>query len=363
MGRFRRKQFRMALGRHGVIGLVEARQRARRALELIEQGKDPREEKRRARHAPSEAIEDVVEDFIARHIKRYNRPRTAAENIRALRKRVVPVLRGRGVNDISRRDIIEIIEEIGEKSSANANRTRGAISQFFMWCLDRGIIDASPATNLPTPAPIPKRERVLTNDEIQVVWLAFEKQEIPFAAFYKFLLLTGQRRGEVSTMQWDHIDFDEAIWTIPSELVKSNRTHEVPLSPLAVQILQSLNRSGNYVFTTMPRGNSPISGFSKTKKAIDSAARTITSPWRVHDLRRTCGTGMARLGTPPHTISRVLNHAEGGVTSIYNRYGYLNEKRLALNAWSRHVETLVAQPPNRTGETKRPKSEHDFLII
>jgi integrase len=350
----------MALGRHGVIDLIEARRKAREALEQAEAGTDPRVEKQRARAAPSDAVEDVVEDFIVRHVERHNRPRTAAENIRALRKHIVPAWRGRSIQDISRRDIIDLLDEIVEHSPANANRTRGVLSKFFNWCLDRGIVDASPAARLPAPAPTVKRERVLSDDEIKILWCAFDSLDAPFAAFFKFLLFTGQRRGEVATMQWRHVDLEKGLWTIPPELVKANRTHEVPLSSLASDVVRGIKRSGDYIFTTQAKGDRPISGFSKAKRAVDLEIDKIVDrlaaerdenyrpipEWRVHDLRRTCGTGMARLGVDSTTISRILNHAEGGVTKIYNRYSYLDEKRSALDLWSTHIESLVANIPS-----------------
>jgi integrase len=113
------------------------------------------------------------------------------------------------------------------------------------------------------------------------------------------------------------------------------------LAPLAVEILRSLPRLGDFVFSTA--GDRPISGYSKIKARLDRLVG-IEQGWRFHDLRRTCGTGMARLGIAVPTISRVLNHKEGGVTKIYNRYSYLDEKRHALQVWAQHIESLINPP-------------------
>ena len=88
-------------------------------------------------------------------------------------------------------------------------------------------------------------------------------------------------------------------------------------------------RLGDYVFMS---GRTDISGFSQTKKRLDAVSGVAN--WRYHDLRRTAGTNMARLGVPVSTISRILNHKEGGVTAIYNRYSYFDEKQKALNLWA-----------------------------
>ena len=115
----------------------------------------------------------------------------------------------------------------------------------------------------------------------------------------------------------------------------------MPLAPLAVELLGSLPRIGenDFVFGTGRRGDKPPSGFSDAKIRADQWSGV--KGWVLHDLRRTVGTGMARLGIADQTISRVLNHAEGGVTKIYKRYSYLDEKRGALDAWARKLESIL----------------------
>lgn len=357
MARLHGKQFRMALGRHGIISLADARQRARDAVALAETGKDPRDDKRANRRAQSDVMEDVVEEFIERHVRRHTRPSSAAESERVLRNRAAKKWKGRSIKEISRRDIIDLLDEMAENAPGAANRARAVISKFFNWCLDRGILDTSPAIRLPSLAPVNERDRVLSDDEIKILWSAFDRMAEPLRSFFKILLLTGQRRGEVATMQWKHVDIDAGLWTIPRELVKADRVQEVPLSPFAVEILSAMDKRGDYVFTTRPNGDKAISGFSKAKARVHTKAAEVVeenakasgeeprpiTDWRLHDLRRTCGTGMARHGIESATISRVLNHAEGGVTKIYNRYSYLSEKRHALDMWSGHVEKLIGR--------------------
>lgn len=114
-----------------------------------------------------------------------------------------------------------------------------------------------------------------------------------------------------------------------------------------------------FVFTS--NGRTPISGFTKGKDRLDREMlalarkeasgrgedpdRVTIAPWRVHDLRRTVATGMARLGTAVHVIEAVLNHTSGqisGVAAVYNRHRYLDEKRTALEAWAGHVQRVIA---------------------
>jgi integrase len=75
---------------------------------------------------------------------------------------------------------------------------------------------------------------------------------------------------------------------------------------------------------------------------LAAAQGGVIAPWRLHDLRRTAGTGMASVGVPGSTISRILNHSEGGVTKIYNRFSYADEKRDALDRWGQRLKDILA---------------------
>jgi integrase len=135
------------------------------------------------------------------------------------------------------------------------------------------------------------------------------------------------------------------VWSLGGDATKAGRSHDVPLSDLALDVLSSLPRyTSGYVFPSRDNPGRYVSGFSRAKANCDELAGF--DDWRLHDLRRTAGTGMAGLGIAVSTISRVLNHAEGGVTKIYNRYSYHGEKRIALDAWARKLQSIVgiAQP-------------------
>ena len=143
-------------------------------------------------------------------------------------------------------------------------------------------------------------------------------------------------------MQWGHLDLEAALWTLPKQETKSDRQHEVPLSPLALEIIEAQPRNSEFVFTTT--GSTPISGFSKVKTRLDNLSGVTA--WRLHDLRRTAASLMAEIGIAPHVIEKVLNHATGqisGVAAVYNRHAYRREKTDALAAWSRALAEIVGQ--------------------
>ena len=187
-------------------------------------------------------------------------------------------------------------------------------------------------------------------------------------------MLTGQRRGEVVGLTDEELNLDDTYeWSIPPARTKAARAQVVPLSPLARAVLSALRRlNGSALFFTTD-GRVPISGWSKSKAALDIrmlAAIKIEMEargdnpddaripdWRLHDLRRTAASGIARLGYPVHVIEAILNHKSGvlsGVAGVYNRHDYLDEKRKALVAWSTFVSELVCGRQAYVNPTENP---------
>ena len=189
--------------------------------------------------------------------------------------------------------------------------------------------------------------------------------DYPWKPLLQILALTAQRRAEVATLRWqdlDGLDGHAPLWTLPREATKADRAHTVPLSPEAAAILNDLPRhEGPYVFTTGD-GSRPVSGFTPVKRRLDKAMLAALReaaeeaggdletvelpPWKLHDLRRTAASGMARFGTPPHVVAAILNHAPGatqGITAVYNRYSYAEERRTALATWARCLSSLTQE--------------------
>jgi integrase len=263
--------------------------------------------------------------------------------------------------------VIELLEKIDrERGPYMSNRTLAAVRRLFSWAVERDVIDTSPAANVKPVGKEVSRDRVLTDDELRAFWKATEGDDYPWAPFLRTLLLTAQRRSEVATMRWQDLDLDseKPLWSIPRELVKADRVHDVPVVPEIVGILKDLPRhQGPHVFTTGD-GTAPISGFTLAKRRLDEKMveimheaeeeagddpETVELPrWTLHDLRRSAASHMAQLGFPPHVVGAVLNHSPGGthgITAIYVRFRYDDERRQALEAWARQLEQIVAGAP------------------
>ena len=230
----------------------------------------------------------------------------------------------------------ELVRTLRKDAPIGANRILAYSKTFFTWAVDQELIEASPAASVKRPSKEVKRDRVLTNSEILAVWQACGGLGA-FGRAFRFMLATGQRRSEVGEMSWAELDRTQRLWTLSRERTKADRAHEVPLSDLAMVIIEECPPLGDFVFST---GRArPISGWSKAKAALD--AKSGVSNWHVHDLRRTAATNMARLGVDRVVIGKVLNHAENEVTAVYDRHQYDREKRRALDLWGERLAAIV----------------------
>jgi integrase len=370
---------KLTLGAYPAINLEAARDIGAKALRAAAEGRDPATEKQSAkgeakRHAAEEIrgkrdlFENVAREFIQRHAMKSNKESTWRETARILGLRpspddpgnlvdvggdVMSAWKGRRIQDVTKRDVIALLDGVNDRGSPiMANRVLSAIRKLFNWALARDVIQASPCTLVTPPAPERSRDRVLSDNEIRLVWNAADGDGWPFGPLVKLLVLTGQRLSEVGGMRWEEVDLANKLWTLPAERVKNGERHEVPLSDASVAILAALPRiktTKNFVFAT--RRDAAVSGFSRAKDRIDSAIADATAddptvePWVFHDLRRTMASGMARLGIQLPVIEKVLNHTSGtfrGIVSVYQRHSFSEEKRAALQAWASHVESVVS---------------------
>lgn len=361
---------KLTLGTYPAIGLKDARELASRALVRVASDEDPAAEKqavkataRKGETGDREQIEKVVAIFIDRYAKANTRASSWRETERILKREIVGAWKGKRLSEIRRADVHDLLDKIIDRGSPIiANRTLAAFRRLSNWAVERGIIDISPAEGMKAPAAERSRDRVLSDEELRLVWCGCETIAWPFGPLAQLLILTGQRRDEVGSMCWAEIDFQHRQWVIPKERCKNGVEHVVPLSKAAIAILKALPRiksKAGLVFTST--GETPVTGFSRAKDRIDESMlkamrkgadepeKIELARWTFHDLRRTAASGMARLGMPVHVVEAVLNHKSGtikGVAAVYNRYSYDAEKRQALEAWSRYVEILISGAPS-----------------
>jgi integrase len=360
--RFGGKPSKLTLGRWPVMGLADARGAASEALDKIDHGKNPSAEKRATKAARIEAqlserdkIKTLVAQFDKRHLSSLKSGRVVR---RELDRHVVSAWGERDIHDITKRDVIDLLDGIADSGRAvTANRVRAYLNKFLNWAVERDILAMNPATGVKPVVKEASRDRVLTDDEIRWLWQACNAEGFPWGPFGKVLLLTGQRLGEVAAMTEAEIRGD--LWHLSSDRTKNGRAHDVPLSEVARDVLAGVERidgKAGLIFTTT--GATPVSGFFKARAHLHAGMERIAAKergeaveiprWTFHDLRRTAATGMARLGIPVRVTEAVLNHVSGtggGIVGVYQRHDYADEKRQALEAWGRQVLTLVEGRP------------------
>ncbi len=365
-------------GSFPAVGLKVARKLAREALERVAGGHDPGADKLAARRsiaAPEAGYPALAGMFLDRWLTKQRqrpRPRTIEQNSHLLGlaregDKWVPkpgglALRwkGRAIASITRAEIVDVLDElVTAGTNIKANRQRAVLHTFFGWCWRRGLLDANPVTVVDRPAPESSRDRVLADTELALLWHAAGDDPV-FGPLYKFLALTGQRRDEARGATWDEFDLEGGLWTVPASRAKNGREHIVPLSAQALAVVNALPRifrRPTMVFTTT--GSTMISGMARAKHRLDQRMLTLAqedqpnpkiAPFVLHDLRRTCATGLQRLGIALPVIEKVLNHSSGsfaGIVGVYQRHDFADEKRVALDAWGRHIDTVIKR---RAGE-------------
>jgi integrase len=346
---------RRALGNYGVMSLEQARAKARAWLELMQKGIDPKVEEARQRAATlrrqTNSFAMVAGEFLDRHAAGLKK---SAEARRIIEGEFVKRWGTRPITDIMPEEVAAAIRAIVKRGSPyQAHNSLGYIRSLYNWAIgthEFGII-SSPVERLKPKALIGEREardRVLSDAELRAVWDAAGNMPYAYGPVFRLLILTGQREREIADMSWSEIDLPRAMLTIPGSRMKGGRAHEVPLAPLAVDLLKSLPRwSGDAVFSTTG-GVKPINGFSKAKSRIDKLS--CVSDWVIHDLRRTVRTHFSALPVQDLVRELVIAHAKPGLHRVYDLHAYRDEKRRCLELWEKRLFSIVEPPPENVAD-------------
>ncbi|MDB5444729.1 MAG: integrase family protein [Phenylobacterium sp.] len=375
------------------LTLVGARKLAREQALAVAGGHDPAAEKQAAKaaaRAPQvQPDRDLVRVVAADFLRRYVKPRAKPSYYRSvdyiLTKDVLPAWGERRIQDLRRRDVLDLLDAVVERGAATqANRVLATARKLLNWAVQRDVLASSPAAGVRAPTPETSRARVLSDDELRWAWLAAGDLGFPFGDFVRLAILTGQRRGEIAGMRRSELSDD--LWTLPPERTKNGREHAVPLAPAAQAIINGLPRiavaktdpatprhKGLRDLALSTTGKTPPSGFDRAKERLDARMLQIAKKeaadggedpdhveipaWVFHDLRRSCASGMARLGVALPVVERCLNHVSGsfsGIVGVYQRHGYTDEKRDALTRWAAHVVGLTQASPGNVKPFPNP---------
>jgi len=361
MYRHNGKQTMLTIGKYPLFSLARARLEAANLKEKVGRGIDPGAENKAKKiaHNTAPTVEELSKEYITRWARM--RKKTWSDDERYLKKEVIPFIGQRKVKDVTRRDIVLLLDKICDRGSpVSANRVLSVIKKVFNFGVSRSILDSSPCTLMEKPTKEKPRDRVLSEPEVKVFWHTLDDAAMDdrIKLALRFLLVVGQRRGEVSAAMWSQFDLKKGWWSLPASKTKNGMPHRVALSKMALNILaeiKELSGDSRYLFPGKDSG-SPITERAITRAVRNNEDHFGLSHWTPHDIRRSVYTFMKQLGIGSAVVSRVFNHIHkrDEMEGVYDQYQYANEMQRAMDTWSRKLESIITgEPTGKIIELKR----------
>jgi integrase len=343
-----------SLGNPKTVPFSRAHREASRLIASAKLGGDPAGDARKAKNAIS------VRELVARYLAD-QKPRMKTRSYEELQRHLethAKSLHGRRAGQVTQRDVVDLLQGLAASAPVTANRVRASLSAMFAWGMKAGLVSANPVATTFKPAQERPRERVLTDNELALIW-SCTSGRADCDRIVRLLLLTGARREEIAGMEWSELSRrsdGSAMWVLPSKRSKNRLPHELVLPSMAAALLPEPRDGEDGIPRALlfGKGQGPFSGWSRCKGRLDGHVATANGgkaipPWVLHDLRRTFVTRLNDLGVEPHVIEALVNHASGrakaGVAGVYNRSAYAAQKREALALWCDHIARLVGDAP------------------
>jgi integrase len=353
---------RLTIGRADIIPLADARAQARDAMSAAAKGQDPAIQNRRDREAPS--FKQLAERYIEEYAKR--KKRSWQKDRRLLDRNLVPALGRKKANLITRADLRDALDDIRNRPAPiEANRTFEVVRRLFNWAMEKEILEDSPAAKLSRPADETARERTLTADELQILWRALDDTRPIVRGVFRMMLLSAQRRNEVSRMRWADLDRREGWWNIPAELTKTKRPYRVPITSAMTGIIEEIEALKLDPVWVFPRaeGGGPVPETNVTRPFRKLIKGVGIAHFMPHDLLHTATSHMTAMGISQFDVSKVRHHTSSNSkasTSRYDHYAYDREKRRALELWnSRLLDVVAGRMPQSAGVAFAKLNESD----
>jgi integrase len=305
---------RITLGRYPGLRLDDARQAARTIAGEIASGGDPVASRKAAR-ARKTKLCDLWPSYLA-HLKQRNR--TWRRDLQRWEAEVSPALGKKALAEITRSDCQGLVDRIGADRPIAANRVAAFLSAFLNFAVRSDRLAVNPAKGL-IRFQETSRSRVLRSDELENLMTAIEAERDPWVGVFLMLIFTGARRGSVVSMRWEDVDLGAAIWTIPAKVAKNKTATPIPLTQPAVRLLQQLSErtAGEPWVFPSAIGDGHLIGLPKAWARV--LRRAKIKNLRIHDIRRSVGTAMARTGASPHLIATGLGHRSIASAKAYVR--------------------------------------------
>lgn len=339
------KRKEKSLGSAEKISISQAREQAEKFRVGLSEGHAPKTNKEvlvedaRKEEAPTfEAYALKTIDKIA-SVRMWKNAKHKAQWFSTVKAYALPVLGKKKLADIKKQDILEILKPIWLTKNETASRVRGRLENIFSYAVSDGLMEFNPALwrgNLDRELPPPdKVQKVKHHESISLAQLQ-EKIKCFLPANNRtrqvilFTILTASRVGESVPARWDEIDFKNKVWSVPSERRKDGKPypHRVPLSTQAVELLKSLDRTGEYIFSIKDTLGSRYSLAVLLKRMTGTQAT-------MHGFRSTFRDWAAENGVPDIVAEKCLMHSTGSaVVQAYQRSDLLEQRRDVMQRWA-----------------------------
>jgi integrase len=348
------KREKLTIGPYPAVGLKRARKLRLEAEELVQQKQSPALLEKRKKEAERRLGGDVstVADLAERWIANVLRPvnKHAAQDETYVRRDLLPILGALRPDEVSAQDVWRCAEAVLKRGHGQAaRRVRSVAKRMFDYALSQGLVRANPAATIrPTHiAPTRTRSRVLKPQEIRQWLTALYTSRLPRAQklALHFLLLVPSRKGEFIQARQENFDLKAGTWDIPAEHSKNGAPLRHKLPPQALAIVTELHALAVGSPWVLPSSRN-LGREHIAKTTLNAALGTVEGAPAgavIHDLRRTCRTGLAELGGVPEAVAELcLNHRPQGVSGVYDRAERLNERARALQRWADHIDAICA---------------------
>lgn len=339
LARTRRKK----IGVHGIITAEQAREEAKKLLGDVAKGEDPSNKFQRSKIKPN--MEALAHEYLELYAKNNKRAKSVRNDSHMIFEVILPKIGSRKLEEITSHDLQKLHRELG-KTPYLANRVRSLLSKMFNLAKDWGWCENNPAMSIEKYQE-EKRDRWLNDEELNRLWEALDCHPQNLTAYvFKFLLLTGARKGEVLNATWDQFDLAQGVWTKPSHLTKQKKKEHLPLSEKALQVLQEIKnlntKNSPYIFPGRIEGK-PLQEIKTFWKTVLKEAKLENV--RIHDLRHTHASHLVSSGLSLSIVGKLLGHTQASTTQ---RYAHLADGPL------RAAAEVFGKKVGKLGEVKTP---------
>ena len=345
--RFNGKQKLLAIGKYPEVTLKKAREQHAEAKRKLADGIDPSEQKKQEKEIQSHTLKNVALEWWKANRETWSEGHA---NIiwRRLELNVLPWLGDYSIIELSTRMILQTLRRIESRGAVEtAHRVGGIISQVYVYAIACGIADNNPANGISKALKVvPKKSfpSITEPKQIKELLNAIDSLQAHFVVCcsLKFLPLVFVRPGELRNAEWQEIDFESNLWTIPGYKMKRKRDHLVPLARQAVSILNDLyplTNSSHFIFPSVRTFSKPLS-----ENTINAALRRLgysQDEMCAHGFRTMASTRLHELGWDTRIVEIQLAHKDQNkVRSVYNKAEHLEERFRMMQAWADYLDNL-----------------------